>query len=554
MTEQGRWPSATDYIDAVQYPALVFSHDELKEARFDLDMYGIPDGCTGSNAIVFRAMLGPRTVALRCFTSQAGLSRERYLALARHVDTDERGRRWMVPAAWRDEALRVKSEQWPLVEMEWVNGRPLDVYVGALCQTQPTALPLLADRWRDMLGDLSTAQVAHGDLQHGNVLVDQSSTALRLVDLDGAWVPGMQGLAPPTESGHQAFRHPNRPTTDQWGPFMDTFPGLVVLVSLLALAQRPDLWATYNNGDNLIFTAGDFAAVDATALWADLTRIDDRELADLLLLLKQCCDPEWQPDASLTELIAEGGPVARRATAATAEAIDEETAEVVDEAPTATIDAPAPPPVATAGPAAETAALLEDGLDWEVNEPAAHRPTVRPPARTVADPTMEFAVVSNQRSGRSAPPATPPPPTATTVLPPPPEVEAATMHAPVENPVLAGEPDAAGPSNPFAVPAMARASTSAGPTGPPPPASGTGRTSMATGYIAWTLLALVFGLVVLGIPALLLARRASTEKEAGDTARAIKHSYAARTAAIVAVIVGAVVLYLVIAAVISDRA
>ena len=97
MTEQGRWPSATDYIDAVQYPALVFSHGELKEARFDLDMYGIPDGCTGSNAIVFRAMLGPRTVALRCFTSQAGLSRERYLALGRHVDADERGAALVVP-------------------------------------------------------------------------------------------------------------------------------------------------------------------------------------------------------------------------------------------------------------------------------------------------------------------------------------------------------------------------------------------------------------------------------------------------------------------------
>ena len=125
MTEQGRWPSATDYIDAVQHPSLVFSLGELKEARFDLDMYGIPDGCTGSNAIVFRAMLGPRTVALRCFTSQAGLSRERYLALARHVEADERGARWLVPAGWRDDALRVKGQHWPLIEMEWVNGRPL---------------------------------------------------------------------------------------------------------------------------------------------------------------------------------------------------------------------------------------------------------------------------------------------------------------------------------------------------------------------------------------------------------------------------------------------
>ncbi len=106
MSELARWPSATDYIDVVQHPALVFTHEQMKEARFDLDMYGIPDGCTGSNAVVFRAMLGPKTAALRCFISQAGLSRDRYLALARHVRDEARGARWMVPATWWDEAVR----------------------------------------------------------------------------------------------------------------------------------------------------------------------------------------------------------------------------------------------------------------------------------------------------------------------------------------------------------------------------------------------------------------------------------------------------------------
>jgi hypothetical protein len=534
MTEQGRWPSATDYIDAVQYPALVFSHEELKEARFDLDMYGIPDGCTGSNAIVFRAMLGPRTVALRCFTSQAGLSRERYLALARHVQSDERGARWMVPAAWRDEALKVKGQQWPLVEMEWVNGRPLDVYVGSLCQTQPDALPVLADRWRDMLADLAAAQVAHGDLQHGNVLVDQSSTALRLVDLDGAWVPGMDGLAAPAESGHQAFRHPNRPVTDQWGPYMDTFPGLVVLVSLLSLAHRPDLWTAYNNGDNLLFTADDFTAVDATALWTDLGRIDDREVADLLLLLKQCCDPAWQPDTTLAELIVR----AREATTAAAIASRPPVQVEAEAEPEQAVDADAGVDVAPAMPstaAAETAALLEEGLDWDVQVPI----DARPPARTVADPTMAFAASTAATSDAPAPP-----PTATTPLPPPPAVETATMHAPVENPVLAGATPAAGsattPGNPFAVPAMARRAAG-GPGAPPPGATprgapAAGHTSMAPGYIAWTLIALLAGLIVLGLPALLLARKAYAEEEAGETAQAIRHSYLARTVAIVTVV------------------
>ena len=114
----------------------------------------------------------------------------------------------------------------------------------------------------------------------------------------------MAGLDPPAESGHQAFRHPSRAAGDGWGPLMDTFPGLLVMVSLLALADEPGLWAEYNNGDNLVFTADDIRSVDATPLWSDLARIDDREFTDLLLQLKRCCAEDWQPSGTLQDLLA----------------------------------------------------------------------------------------------------------------------------------------------------------------------------------------------------------------------------------------------------------
>lgn len=435
MSELARWPSATDYIDVVQHPALVFTHDQMKEARFDLDMYGIPDGCTGSNAVVFRAMLGPKTAALRCFISQAGLSRDRYLALARHVGDEARGARWMVPATWWDEAVKVKGRHWPIVEMEWVDGRPLDIYVGSLCNTQPTALHLLAARWREMLRDLASEEVAHGDLQHGNVLVDQTTVAMRLVDLDSAWVPGMSGLSPPAESGHQAFRHPNRPDSNQWGPYMDTFAGLVVLVSLLALAHRPELWSKYNNGDNLLFTADDFIAVDATPLWADLRTIDDLEFADLLLLLKECCASDWQPPGTLEQLIVEWQSRPRHTVQPTTGA---------EEAPAQV--APWGPPAPDVPKTPEVEAPLEDGLDWMVNVGDASVPGKRAEA--------ESRKLSPPAAVTTEPVESPPTPTE---LPPPPMVESATMNAPVENKVLTPPTDAQGDtSNPFQPPPMAR--------------------------------------------------------------------------------------------------
>ncbi len=448
MSELEPWPSATDYIDAVQHPALVFTYGEMKEARFDLDMYGIPDGCTGSNAVVFRAMLGPKTVALRCFISQAGLSQQRYLALARHVRDDALGARWMVPATWWDEAVRVKGQQRPVVEMEWVDGRPLDIYVGSLCQSQPGALNLLADRWREMLCQLAVAEVAHGDLQHGNVLVDQTTSAIRLVDLDSAWVPGMEGLAPPAETGHQAFRHPNRPHSDQWGPHMDTFAGLVVLVSLVALAHRPELWGAYNNGDNLIFTADDFVAVDATPLWTDLGEIDDSDFAGLLARLKQCCAPSWQPSGPLEQLLA-GTSSAR---------LDEPTGPKADAPPPPT-EATRRPTAPPAPPPAEPPATFAPPTP---PQPPAHDPPdeqIATEVQSLLDAVFDEVDSGTPSSSTSSPTDAEAEADAlatTTVLPPPPTIESPTMHAPVANPVVISNDDGqAAASNPFPQPDIA---------------------------------------------------------------------------------------------------
>ena len=507
MSELARWPSATDYIDVVQHPALVFTHEQMKEARFDLDMYGIPDGCTGSNAVVFRAMLGPKTAALRCFISQAGLSRDRYLALARHVVDEAHGARWIVPATWWDEAVKVKGQHWPVVEMEWVDGRPLDIYVGSLCHTQPAALHLLAARWREMLRELATDEVAHGDLQHGNVLVDQTTAAMRLVDLDSAWVPGMTGLAPPGESGHQAFRHPNRPDSAQWGPYMDTFAGLVVLVSLLALAHRPALWSKYNNGDNLLFTADDFVAVDATPLWADLATIDDREFADLLLLFKGCCEPQWQPVGTLEGLIVEWQGRPR-----------DTVLPPSDSAKRSAQAAPWAPPVPAAPTTRDVETPLADDLDWVVNVGKASSPAKHVDAQP-AEPSIPAAAIAEPVE-----PSVPP-----TELPPPPIVQSATMNAPVENTVLTAPREGGGDtSNPFRPPPMARGKGVSSKSSAP--------RSMAAGYMGWAVFATLVT-AFLAFPVYTMARRARAAGRAGDVAGAIERSHRAKRAAVTIVVI-----------------
>ena len=105
-------------------------------------------------------------------------------------------------------------------------------------------------QWQGMITALITARFAHGDLQHGNILVNETG-ALRLIDLDGAWVPTLAGKGV-REAGHPAYQHPLRVASD-WGPDLDRFPALVIYVALRALAVAPQAWYRLDNGDNLLF-------------------------------------------------------------------------------------------------------------------------------------------------------------------------------------------------------------------------------------------------------------------------------------------------------------
>src|SRR5262249_40257523 len=126
----------------------------------------------------------------------------------------------------------------------------------------------------------------------GNVLVQGEE--LRLVDYDGMFVPALAG-AQANETGHPAYQHPARSARD-FGPEIDRFSALVVLVALHALAARPALWSRHANGDNLLFRPADFRDPAGSALWAELRALADPALeAPLEALERACADPTRAP-------------------------------------------------------------------------------------------------------------------------------------------------------------------------------------------------------------------------------------------------------------------
>jgi hypothetical protein len=157
------------------------------------------------------------------------------------------------------------------------------------------ALTTLAAKWRALVALLQSSEFAHGDLQHGNVMVDQQGR-LRLVDFDGVWIPQLANQSPPTEFGHPNYQHPLQHVWDRW---LDTFSALVVYLSLIALGKDPGLWLALYNSKNLLFAKNDFFAPFKTEAWKQLAAMGDPQVDELVRRLQECCDPDWVSNKSL---------------------------------------------------------------------------------------------------------------------------------------------------------------------------------------------------------------------------------------------------------------
>ncbi len=288
------YPAAGDYYRAVQAPARSFTVPKLQAAEFVWDSLG-PTLARGSSAVVFQASVQGRPQALRCYIRNDASSRDRYSALDAYLAGHDL-RPYVSGTTWLDGAIMVNRAAWPVLTMEWIDGRTLNEYVDFLAAGSNTAaLATLAGKWRELVALLQRSDFAHGDLQHGNIMVDQDGQ-LRLVDFNGVWIPQLAGQAPPTEFGHPNYQHPAVRLWDRW---LDTFSALVIYLSLVALGKDPGLWLALYNSKNLLFAKNDFFPPFKTEAWKQLAALGDPQVDELTRRLQECCDPDWVSGRSL---------------------------------------------------------------------------------------------------------------------------------------------------------------------------------------------------------------------------------------------------------------
>ncbi len=292
------WPTPQDYNEAIQNPRLCFADPELQRGAPVLSPLGLPQVISGAFASVYQMQCPGRKYAVRCFTHYHPDQEKRYDIISMYLHKTRLPS--MVDFVFLKEGIKIRGQWYPILKMEWVEGETLDTYVEKNLRN-PHILQRLAERFLEITLGLRRHAIAHADLQHGNVLVVCGD--LRLIDYDGMYVPGLEGMAS-HELGHRNYQHPGRTARD-FAPYLDTFSVWVIYLSLLALSVEPHLWAQVRGGDEkLLLSREDFEHPEASRAFLILRRVSDPKIQSLSAVFETFihCDLSQIPPLDTTPM------------------------------------------------------------------------------------------------------------------------------------------------------------------------------------------------------------------------------------------------------------
>ncbi len=291
-------PAALDYSNAIQNPQLNFRDPELQTGQPELTPFGLPRPWSGNFATVFQMHCNQVDWAVRCFTRELNDQQARYAVINHHLAMVKLP--YTVPFDFIPKGIQINGKWYPILKMAWVNGELLDHFIVKHLH-HPKVLRQLATYWLTMINQLESAQIAHGDLQHGNILIVKKQ--IKLVDYDAMFVPALGGQKS-REIGHPNYQHPARCASD-FGVHIDRFSAWLIYMSLVALMLNPNLWQLVGAGDEFIlFNQADFVNPQDSLLLALLTTHEDPRLPLLAEIVEKLLSlplSQIPPLASLAE-------------------------------------------------------------------------------------------------------------------------------------------------------------------------------------------------------------------------------------------------------------
>ncbi len=263
------YPTLEQYNEALQSPKLFLLDPELKQGLVKTTGLGLPLALCGGFALTYTVEAGGSKFALRCFHRESRELERRYQAISARLK--QLASPYFLPFEFIPNGIRIQGSTYPIVKMAWAQGRTLAEFLESE-HRNTRALQNLRQALTKLADFLERNQIAHGDIQPENLMVNADGSVVQLIDYDGMFVDVLRGSTA-TELGQLNFQHPRRQGSD-FNERLDRFSFLTLDVALQALASSPSLWArSQSEPSAVVFRRNDFLAPGASAIFNEVAQL-----------------------------------------------------------------------------------------------------------------------------------------------------------------------------------------------------------------------------------------------------------------------------------------
>ncbi len=231
--------SAIQILRSVEGSRATFRH--LGTPEFKLTAHGRPLYYVGNSAIIFVIKHQGMWHCAKCYTSPVERRRraiiygEKLLAEELYIAIDEKR------GAWLDVVLE-----------EWREGETLIDYLASLAGANDVdSLCSLSKKFDALALNLLSREWAHGDITCENIIVDNLTGELHLIDFDNVYTPELDGFKS-CELGTEAYQHPVR-GIDDFDRTIDDYSLALISTALSLIAQDPKIYTANSHLEGLLF-------------------------------------------------------------------------------------------------------------------------------------------------------------------------------------------------------------------------------------------------------------------------------------------------------------
>jgi hypothetical protein len=284
-----------DILTSIKNLDIFLKVPALKGAKARINKNGNPFVYVGGFNMVFQLTHKSKKWAFRVWHVPMGENEERYLKISKYLTSKKL--LYFAEFIYDEKGILINGELVDTIRMEWLDGMLFKEYIEKNLANS-SVLISLADNFLKMCHDLRDNQISHGDLQEGNILVTEKGD-LKLVDYDSICIPEIEGQKE-LVTGLKGYQHPSRFKGGKASLKADYFSELIIYLSILAIAEKPELWDKYQVKDTqyLLFSETDLEDLENSKIYKDVFGHSlkiDKLLAILIEYLKTALYTELKP-------------------------------------------------------------------------------------------------------------------------------------------------------------------------------------------------------------------------------------------------------------------